>query len=169
MEWNSGIRWLFLFISLELLWPIMRRCPMWTASPRRRPLTLLTMTPPRVENWNWHHFHYEKFSLVKLVEISRPNPSACSRSHSKKEWYCFGLLCFESRLIVLVMPPILWIFWVFFGHWALSSLCLYNNTHKLCGDFFSMNSLIQKRLFSAWVWRESLSYVICILHNCCDV
>ena len=102
MEWSSGIRWLFLFISLELLSLIMCRCPMWTASPRRRPLTLLTMTPPRVENWDWHHFHYEKFSLVKLVEISRPNQSACSRSHSKR--------------MILFWVVVLWIETNCFGH-----------------------------------------------------
>lgn len=49
---------------------------------------MLTMMPPRVENWDWHHyhyFHYEKFSLVKLVEISCPNKVLVEEATQRKE------------------------------------------------------------------------------------
>ena len=147
----------------------MCRCLMWTASRRKRPLTLLMMMPPRVENWDWHHIPTLKSSLVKPVNlwISRSNP-VLGVEATQKEWYGLELFCFESRQIVLTIPVpathlvnILDVLRLYDIEHCQACVCTI--IHIISSCFTSFRSTVwytTKCIFLAWVWWESLICVV---------
>ena len=94
--------------TFGLPWPILCRCLMWTVSPRRRPLTLLTMMPPRVEICEQHHFStfISRYSIscTNQVLVVEATQSCCALNRDKSFLvmlsFCEYYGCFSTLSIV---------------------------------------------------------------------